>query len=91
LYFSLRGTEWVAKYEVIAQDSDSIVLRIHSDDLWKRAADPFTADLLKQMAEPRLQQTHFRRLRGRQYYWISCGTFCECFRRLDSKASRGRP
>src|SRR5215831_3291473 len=50
---SLRGTEWVAKYDVVAADSDSIVLRIHSDDLWKKA-DPVMVDLLKQLAEPRL-------------------------------------
>ena len=82
LYCSLRGTEWSAKYEVIAQDSESIVLRIHSDDLWRRA-EPLMADILKQMAEPRLEHIHFRHRNGRQYYWVGCGSFCEWFQRQD--------
>jgi len=86
VHHSLRGTEWTAKYDVIAADSDSIVLRIHSDDLWKRV-DPIVADILKQVAQPRLQQLHFRRRKRRQYYWIGCGMCCEWFRRLDIQPS----
>jgi hypothetical protein len=79
----LRGLEWTAKYDVLAVDSESIVVRIHSDDLWKKAS-PITADIVKEMAEPRFQHIHFRRRNGRQYYWIGCGILCEWFRRLDT-------
>ena len=90
LHHSLRGTEWISKYDVVAVDSESIVVRIHSDDLWKRA-DPLTADIVKEMAEPRLQHLHFRRRNGRQYYWLGCGILCEWFRRQDIQPSRSRP
>jgi hypothetical protein len=86
LHISLRGTEWTAKYDVVAADSDSVVLRVHSDDLWRRA-DPLSADLLKEMAKPRLQHITFRRRKGRQYYWIGFGMCCEWFRRLDIQPS----
>jgi hypothetical protein len=51
LHHALRGTEWTAKYNVVAADSDSVVLRVHSDDLWRKAL-PITADIVKQMAKP---------------------------------------
>ena len=86
LHHALRGTEWTAKYDVVAADSDSIVVRVHSDDLWRKAL-PITADIVKQMAKPRLQHLQFRRRNGRQYYWIGCGMFCEWFRRLDIQPS----
>jgi hypothetical protein len=89
VHFSLCGTEWAAKYDVVAADSESVVLRIHSDDLWKKAV-PLTADILKQMSAPRLQQVHFRSLNGHHYYWIGCGAFCEWFRRQDIQPSRFR-
>jgi hypothetical protein len=89
LLFSLRGTEWAARYEVVAQDSDSLVLRVHSDNLWKKAV-PFTADILKKLARPRLQHIHFSHRNGRQYYWIGCGIYCEWFRRQDIKPPRSR-
>lgn len=89
LHFSLRGTEWTAKYHVVAADSESVVLRIHSDDLWRKAV-PFTADIVKQMSAPRLQHIHFRRGNGYQNYWIGCGTFCEWFKRQDIQPSRYR-
>jgi hypothetical protein len=84
LHHSLRGTEWTARYDVVASDSDSIVLRIHADDLWKRA-DPIMADILKQMAKPRLMQLHFRRRNGCQYYFIGLGMCCEWFRLVERK------
>ena len=68
------------------QDSESIVLPIHSDDLWKRA-EPIMTDMAKELSAPRLQHVHFRRLGGRQYYWIGCGAFCEWFRRQDFQPS----
>ena len=89
LHHALGGTEWTGKYDVVAADSDSIVLRVHSDDLWKKAL-PMTADLVKQLAEPRLQQLHFRRRNGRDYFWIGCGMFCEWFRRLNIPPSGSR-
>lgn len=89
LHFSLRGTDWTAKYHVVGADSESVVLRIHSDDLWRKAV-PFTVDIVKQLSAPRLQHIHFRRLHGEQYYWIGCGAFCEWFRRQDIQPSRSR-
>ena len=87
IHHSLGGTEWTAKYDIVAVDSDSIVLRIHSDDLWKKS-DPITADILKEMAEPRLHHLHFRRRNGRQYYWLGCGILCEWFRRQGIQSGR---
>ncbi len=84
--FSLNGIEWTAKYDVVAADSDGIVLRIHSDDLWRKAP-AITAGILKEMAAPRLEHLHFRRRNGRQYYWLGCGMCCEWFRQLDIQPS----
>jgi hypothetical protein len=89
VHFALRGTEWTAKYEVVAADSESIVLRLHSDNLWRQAV-PGTADIVKQMSAPRFQHINFRRRGGHQYYWIGCGTFCEWFRRQEIQPSRCR-
>ena len=89
LHHSLRGIEWRAKYDIVAVDANSIVLRIHSDDLWKKA-EPFAADIIKQLSAPRLQQLHFKRRNGRQYYWIGCGMCCEWFRRLNVQPSGSR-
>lgn len=84
VHLLLDGTKWTKQYQVIAVDSNSVVLRIHSGDLWRRA-DPITADFLKEMAQPRLQHIHFTRRRDRQYYWIGLGTFCEWFQRQDTQ------
>ena len=81
LYIDLGETKWTAKYDILAEDSSSIVLRIHSEDLWKRA-DPLVADILKEMmAAPRLEHIQFRTRRGGEYYWIGCGFYCEWFKR----------
>jgi hypothetical protein len=90
LHFLLRGTQWTAKYEVVATDAESIVLRIHSDDLWKQAC-PLTADIVKEMmASARLEHIHFRRLNGRQYYWVGFATYGEWFRRQDVRQHLSR-
>ncbi|MBI1176194.1 hypothetical protein GC207_02005 [bacterium] len=87
VYYTLRETEWSAKYDVIAQDSKSIVLRLHSDSLWKQA-EPVVVDLVKQLMPARLQQVHFQLVDDTQYYWIGCGTFCEWFRRDDTLSTK---
>ena len=81
LYIALGETKWSAEYDVLAEDSESIVLRIHSEDHWKRA-NAIVADILKEMAaEPRFQHIQFRTRNGHEYYWIGCGVFCEWFKR----------
>lgn len=80
VYIELRGTKWSSRYEIVAADSESLVLRVYADDLWKQA-DPMMADLLREMSEPRLQHLQFRIRRGRPYYFIGLGFFCEWFRR----------
>jgi len=90
LRYSCNGVEWTAIYEVVAADPESIVLRIHSDDLWKKAS-PITADILKKLAQPRLEHLHFCRFRGRQYYWVGCGTFCEWFKRIEGRSKGRKP
>lgn len=82
VYITLGNVKWAAKYDIVAQDSDSIVLRIHSEDIWKRA-DPAMTDILKQASEPRLQHIQFRTLSGHKYYWVGFGAFCEWFKRVD--------
>lgn len=89
LYVSLGPQNWTARYDVVAEDAESLVLRIHSDDLWKRA-DPLVAGILKQLAEPRLQHLHFHTRDGHPYYWIGCGAFCEWFKRVDVASTGGR-
>lgn len=81
LYIALGETKWSAEYDVLAEDSESIVLRIHSEDHWKRA-DAIVADNLKERAaEPRFQHIQFITRNGHEYYWIGCGVFCEWFKR----------
>jgi hypothetical protein len=81
LHIALGETKWSAAYDVIAEDSESIVLRIHSENHWKKA-DAVVAGILRGLAaEPRLQHLHFRTRRGHDYYWMGCGLFCEWFKR----------
>lgn len=80
VHFVLRGMKWSARYEIVAGDSDSLVIRVYADDLWKQA-DPIVADLVREMSEPRLVHLQFRIRRGRPYYFIGLGSFCEWFRR----------
>lgn len=86
VFFSLGDTSWTARYDVVASDSEGLVLRIHSDDLWKKAV-PLTADIVKQMSAPRLQHIQFS---GRDLYWIGCGSFCEWFQRQAAERAGNR-
>jgi len=80
--YVLNKVRWSAPYEVMAHDADSVVLRIHSEDLWS-PADPMIADIIKTLAQPRITYLHVTRYRGHDYHWIGCGIFCECFRRQE--------
>lgn len=81
VYHKLPDFHYRSRYEVVAEDAESLVIRIHSDELKKR----FDASLAAGNPEffaPRLQQIHFRRSHGRQLYWIGLGLYCEWFLKL---------
>ena len=80
VFSKLRDFQYRSAYDVIAEDADSIVIRIHGDGLKKRI-DSFLFEGLEGLFEPRLQQITFRRYRGRQYYSIGVVTFCEWFQK----------
>lgn len=80
VYHNLRGFRYKARYDVVSEDSEGIVIRIHRDELRKKF-DPVIAADLEVFFTPKLELIRFRRRRGRQYYWIGLGTFCEWFRK----------
>jgi hypothetical protein len=83
VYHTLRDFKYRSRYEVVAEDAESVVLRIYPDTL-KKKFDPIMADAIKELLLPRLEQFHFVRYRGRQYFWIGLGTFCEWFAPIET-------
>ena len=84
IYYTLKGFQYRSRYDVLAEDAESIVLRISSDNL-KEKLDPIIVDACKELLLPRLEHMHFVRYRGRQYYWIGLGAMCEWFKKLEKK------
>ncbi len=80
VYHELRDFKYKERYEVIAEDSESIVIRVSSEGI-KQQIDDVLLEGIEGFFTPKLHQIHFRRLRGRQYYWIGQGTFCEWFQK----------
>jgi hypothetical protein len=80
LYCKLGDFEYKERYDVVAEDEESIVVRIYSDGI-KNRIDDYSVKCVPELFTPRLQQIHFRRHRGRRYYWIGLGKYCEWFQR----------
>ena len=78
IYDKLPNFEDRACYDVVAEDANTIVIRIHTHKL-KKQVHRVIAEDLEALFEPRLEQIHFVRSKGRQYYWVGCGRFCEWF------------
>ena len=81
VHVRLRGFEYRERYEVLAEDTDSIVIRLHSDEL-KMKIDSLPLKVCEDFFKPRLQHITFRPQRGHPYYWIGLGLGCEWFRKV---------
>jgi hypothetical protein len=42
------------------------------------------------LAEPRLVHLNFRRVKGREYFWVGFGHFCEWFQRETIRTSSSK-
>jgi len=81
LYTQLGDFETRERYEVVAEDGQSIVLRIYAEDLKKRLDRLLRESCPPDFFEPRIEKITFRKEPAGEYYWIGCGHFCEWFRR----------
>jgi hypothetical protein len=77
------------RYEVIAEDADSIVVRTYSDQMRKRV-DPIILSGIEELFAPKLQHFHLESIRGRDYYWVGIRVFVEWFVRRPTKRSTER-
>src|SRR5437879_1436955 len=72
VYHTLRGFRFRGRYDVVAEDADSIVIRVHSENL-KRQIEKAVGTGFEQFFQPRLQHITFCHHRGRHYYWVGLG------------------
>ena len=82
VYHTLRDFKYRERYDVVAEDETSIVIRVHSDGIKKKLDKVLLADL-EEFPQSKLHQIHFVLRRGHQFYWIGQGRFCEWFRKLE--------
>jgi hypothetical protein len=68
------------RYEVIAEDHDSIVIRVYAEQR-KRQIDPMILNGLEELFAPKLQQLNFESQRGQDCYWVGVRVFVEWFKR----------
>lgn len=80
VYSKLGNFEYRERYDVVVENETSIVLRIHCDGL-KRQLDGWLVSSMPEIFKPALQHLHFENNRGRQYYWIGLGKYCEWFQK----------
>jgi hypothetical protein len=79
-YVTLNGETTRDRYDVIAEDADSIVIRSYSDEFRKKV-DPILLDLMEDFFAPTLQHLHFESERGHDYYWIGIRVLVEWFKK----------
>ena len=86
VYHSLPGFRHRARYEVVAEDVDRIVIRVHSEELKRRLQRVVVGGpVVEQCCEPKLELITFTRHRGREYYWVGEGMYCEWFKRVGAR------
>ena len=75
------------RYDVVAEDDDSITLRCCSDQFVK-TLDPLVLEGLEyalfdpeSLFAPKLLRFHFERFRGQDFFWIDYGGLCEWFKK----------
>lgn len=81
-FMKLNGHVVRDRYDVVAEDRDSIVLRLHSD-AFKKTVDPFIRDLMEECLEPKLWHLQFDEQRRQDFYWIGLRVMCEWFRKIS--------
>src|SRR5258708_36850462 len=69
VHHRLEDSEYRERYEVVAEDVESMVIRVHSDEL-KKHTDPILTEGLEDFFKPKLQQINFSCRQSDQYYWI---------------------
>ncbi len=89
VYSKLGDLEHRDPYDVVAEDSESIVIRKFPVGL-KAEIQKVAGPIFDEFFEPGLQRICFRTRRSREYYWVGCGQYCEWFRKIDSKTRPSR-
>lgn len=80
VHHQLRDFKYRERYDVVTEDAESIVIRVHTEGI-KKQIDNVLLESMEDFFTPKLHQIHFSRHRGRQYYWIGLGAFCEWFQK----------
>ena len=86
VYHTLRKFKYRERYDVVAEDDTSLVIRVHTEGIKKRL--PAVWPNLEEFFAPKLHQFHFVIRRRRPYYWIGQGHFCEWFRKVENAKKR---
>ena len=79
-YQTLDGETNKERYDVVAEDDESLVLRYHSDQFIK-TLDPVIRGELGPFFTPKLHHLHFDCIQGQEFYWIGLGGLCEWFKK----------
>lgn len=77
-FVTLNGITTRERYDVVAEDADSIVVRTYSDQM-KKLVDPIILRGIEELFAPRLQHLHLESIRGRDYYWVGIRVLVEWF------------
>ena len=80
VYGKLRDYKYRERYDVVAENENSIVVRVYRDSFKKRMGKGWVKSV-PELFEPDLYHFNFEQQRGRQYYWIGQGKFCEWFQK----------
>ena len=85
-YVTLDGQTTRDRYDVIAEDEDSIVLRTYSDE-FKKKVNPEILEDIEELFNPKLQHLHFETYRNKTYYWIGIRVLIEWFQKSIQQLS----
>ncbi len=80
VYFRLGEFKYRERYDVVAEDEESLVIRGHSKGLTRLMVKQCGEEWRK-LFHPKLRQLTFRRIRGSDYYLAGCGRYFEWFKK----------
>jgi hypothetical protein len=89
VYTELDGRASRERYKLLASDADSVVVRTYADNRRKELRAKY-GPMFDPWMLPKLMHLTFCQCRGRDYFWIGLGRYCEWFRKVNqAKPRRG--
>ena len=81
-FVTLNGETTRNRYDLVAEDTDSVVIRMHNDG-YLRSMDPVMREEMEPFMQSSLWHLHVECIRGQQFYWIGLRVMCEWFRKTS--------